>query len=746
MRGHWQAAIVLALAGTLGGLPHTANAQGQQDRQQEQQADPAQLLQDFIHYVRIDQYELAAGYAQQLLGLGLEPRQFTGLVEDAVRLEDFLDAVILARRPQTSPELRRAADALDHLYEQGRLGRARDPEEIARNIDLLTGTLRQRSIARDRLVYAGEYAMPQLLSAYLQNQNMALRGAARDVLLRMGRQAIIPLSISLSELDPARQELVINLLAQVDYALWVPFVMEVRAQTDVAAVNEAASRALARRLGDASVRGDVGYWFYDLAERYYAEQSEVTSFPGESHQILWDYNPAAAGGGLIPAPIRTEVYHEAMAMRMSERSLRHRTEANDALGLWLAANFSRELDTPDGYENPAYPSSRPEAKYFANALGPRQSQWVLARALDTRDTPLARRAIESLEETAGSQALRRSLVVGVGSNVRERQPLLEALSYPNRRVQYEAALALAKSQPERAFGGSERVVPLLASAIQNASRQIAVVLSDDAERAESLRQFMEARGYEVFAGRSLSQVQGAMDDVPGVDVVLMDFPPDEVRPLIGEIRADRRMGATPVLALSLGEGYETLRRRLGGDATVEVRRAGIDEQTLGAAVDDLIDRASGGPIGEEEALEYAMRALEVMRDLAVSRNAVFDVADAAMPLISALGEHQGRMRFMVAEVLSRIGQQRVQQALMESALTSQGIERIELMNYVAQSAKLYGNMLQDRQINRLMDATLGSTGAEATAAAALMGALNLPNDRILPLIISGDEGATTARR
>lgn len=146
-------------------------------------------------------------------------------------------------------------------------------------------------------------------------------------------------------------------------------------------------------------------------------------------------------------------------------------------------------------------------------------------------------------------------------------------------------------------------------------------------------------------------------------------------------------------------------------------------------------------------MEYAARALAAMRDLAISRNAVFDVADAALPLIATLDDTSGGVRFQVAEVLSWINQQRVQVAMMESALSSAGIERIELLGYVASSAKRFGNLLDPRQVDRLLDLAVQAQGVEATAAASLMGALDLPNDRIVPLIISGDDRMmTTAAR
>src|SRR5690606_35111170 len=128
------------------------------------------------------------------------------------------------------------------------------------------------------------------------------------------------------------------------------------------------------------------------------------------------------------------------------------------------------------------------AEYFAVISGPETTQPVLGRALDDRDTQLARRAIAAIEKTAGGVTL------WTGA---DRAPLLEALRYPSRRVQYEAALAIGAAQPRSTFEGSERVVPILASAIRDASELFAVVVSNVAEDRPRLAQVLRDQGYTV---------------------------------------------------------------------------------------------------------------------------------------------------------------------------------------------------------------------------------------------------------
>jgi CheY-like chemotaxis protein len=702
-------------------------------RQREEHLRNEALLRDFIHYIYINSPEGAATMGRELLGRGLAPTQFVDLVEKSNELGRFEQAIASSMR---IPEVESIAGQMLKLYEQGKLERVRHPEEIARNIQMLKGNMRAQMLARERLVAAGEYATPQLLEALLNRNDPELRSLSQGVLVNMGPQAVTPLCTALIGLDSVGQELVTDVLGLIGYRTAAPYLFDVLVSVESQNVRLAAERAL-DRIKVEGMPADPAVLYGQLAEDYYDQKPELTSFPGESHQILWSFNPAI---GLTMTDIRTEVYHEAMAMRNAERSLRMRPQGNDrALSLWLAANFSREIDTPDGYENPAYGPDRREAMYYAVAAGAGPSEAVLARALDRRDTPLARQAIAAIEQTAGGAAL--------WAQGGERKPLIDALSYPNRRVQYEAALALAKAQPTTGFAGSERVVPILASAVRDASARFAVVIGSNKEIADDARRTLEKLGYTVLpVGMQLADVHEAMAEVPGVDLLIStNLNPDATRGLINQSRRMPKLRATPVLAMTDPQGAIDLRRAFERDPLVEVRPMGLNESQLSATVELLVEKASGGPISEEEARSYAIRSISVMRDLAVSGNPVFDVGEAALSLIAAMNESGGPQKIDLAEVLSRVNQKRVQVALMDAAMNTSGEEQIILLGKVADSAKRHGNLLETRQVQRILDMAARAPGQTATAAAALVGALDVGNKNLVPLILGQPEGAAAAR-
>lgn len=713
VRKWWWVAAVLAAS--------VAQAQQANLKDDPKLSAAAPLLRDFIHYTLIDRPDIAASFAQQLMDANIPPRKFVDLLEMSGELERFENVI---PRALQKPELERFAAKLLEHYTNGRRERVRDPNEIKGNIELLQGIARHRLEGRERLAAAGEYAVPQLLASLVQRENPELSITVGQLLVDMNRQSVAPLCAALPDLDPSSQAVVLDILGKSQYRTAVPYIAALQQSTASAPVREACGRALGR-LGGAT--GDAADEFAVLAIGYYDERADLTSFPGEDHQLVWFYRPNT---GLYSTAIRTEVFHEALAMRCAEQSLRLRPENNEtALVVWLASNFSREIDTPAEYDNPLYPGTRRDAMYYAVAAGARPSQAVLARAIDDSDTRLARRAIAAIEKTAGGA----TLWTGLG----DRRPLLEALRYPNRRVQYEAALALGAAQPSAPFEGSDRVVPILASAIRDADAKFAVVVHGDNEGYRVIRGVLERQGYTVLPrGSSLAEIAQPIADAPGIDVIVTALTTDPTASLIAEARASRGLLATPILALVPPQSYVDLGRQFKSDPAVAVRPQGIGEESIGAAVADLVNTASGGPITAEEARAYSARCLAALRDLAVSQNPVLSAGDAAPALITALSASSGATRLAIADVLSRIGQRRAQVALMDAALNASGGERIALIDLTAASAKRFGNQLDPRQVDRAVELAANASTEEATSAAALVGSLNLPNTNLIPLILT----------
>lgn len=724
--------LVVLTALFLGGVVGIPQALAQQ--KSPDQLSDAQLLDDFVHYIFTSNTTMAQATAQALLDRGLSASGFVGVIEDSPnRLERFEQAYLRALQSAALEDL---AARLYDLYEMGRRERARDPNEIARNIELLKGSPRGRILARQRLSAAGEYAAPQLLEVIALRTNAAIEAEASELLVSMGRQAVGPLSVALVGVDGPTQERVGNILGRIGYRSALPYLVEANKAVTNPSVKAATKRAIEALGGGAAEQTSLAGLYRSLGEQYYSQPRSLTSFPGEAYQLAWSYDPSL---GLTATAILTEVYHEAMAMALAEKALKFDPSDQLAVSLWIAANFSREMDQPADYENPAYPGSeRRAAMYYAVAAGPAATQRVLGRALSSRDTRLARKAIEALSRSAGASGL-----------VGDQRALVDALAYPERRVRYEAAIALGRAQPRESFDGAELVTPILASVIRDASSRFAVILGSDIERQQKLRGVVEEMGYTALApGMTLGDVAGPIAESPAVDLVVTDLTAEATLSMLSQARGTARLRATPILCVLPAAAITQHGGRFESDELSAVVREGLNNEQLRASIEHLVATASGEPISVDEAEQYALRALDTLRELAIGTGAggsvggsvggsgvVFDVADAASPLIAAISDSAGEVRLRVADVLSYIGQQRAQVALMDAVMESAGQERLALMARVIGSAKRFGNLLQERHLQWLSEAAGSPEEEDAVTAASLMGALNLPNDQIVPLIL-----------
>ncbi|MBY0308977.1 MAG: HEAT repeat domain-containing protein, partial [Phycisphaerales bacterium] len=436
-------------------------------------------LRDYVHYVKIARYDLANSYGQSVVDKLAKPvgkaegdaavslGEFVRLVEGSGEVGRFEEAV---GRGERIGEVERVSSALANAYSKGKLEIARNASEITRNIGLLTGTQRQRLVARERLAAAGEYAMPQLLSALQKRDNPALVAEVRRLMVDMGRHAARPLQAAVKGLDPDTQELVVGILGEIPYSSSVAVLDDLARNGKSDGVKRAAERARTRVSGRpaATISDD----YLNLAEQYYSGVESLTPFPADDQQLVWSYDPSM---GLRETTVATPVFHETMAMQTAEEALRADPDNKRAVALWLAADFSREIAAPKDYVNPLY-KDRPEAMFYAAAAGTEAMQSVLARAIDGKDAQLARRAIAALGRVAGPSALK-----GTGG----RNALVDALRFPNRRVQTDAALVLAGAASSgQTFEGAERVVPVLAGAVREAGAKYALVLANDGEKSK----------------------------------------------------------------------------------------------------------------------------------------------------------------------------------------------------------------------------------------------------------------------
>jgi HEAT repeat protein len=685
------------------------------------QESPRQLLEDFVHYALIARPDLAAAKAQVLLESGITNAEMADLIdEDPALVERFDRAISWA---QFVPQLEDIAADLALRIEKGRLDLARQSDRIERAIEMLVGTRREQLLARVRLEEAGEYALPALVRTITDGEDQQLKLACESMIREIGRQAVTPLCTALPHLDPVNQRIVCDVLGEIGWPHAAPYLAE-RSQDESAdkIVREAAARAF-RRVG--GVNGDLSTLYSNLGRQYFNQVNSLVAFPFEPTNNVWSYD---AFGGLEAQPVATAIYSEVMAMQLAAKALRLDPANRRALGLFVAANLKRENDLPSGESDPIYGESDYTPAFYATVFGTEVCLDVLGVAIDSLDTPLVRDAMVALAGTTGGGNL---FPGGAG-----RQPLLEALQYPDRRVRYEAALILGQALPSQAFSGDYAVVGLLASAVRTGNRVFALVIAPDEEDRRVRGNQLEDLGFDIAgSGPGVVAVGAAIAEAIGIDLVLIKkSSADDARQTVADLRARTKTSATPVVVLADRVEFPDLKQNFATDAWVQVVPSNVIGEAFGASIDTLMERASGGRLTEAESEAYAIDALSALRDIAISNSPVYDIGDAAPALIDAMETRSGGTLLLVADILAVIDSDDAQRTLFSAALAATGDEQIELLDRVAVSVKRYGDRTEPHHVDALLDLVKQASGELAEAAARIHGALNLPTDAALELI------------
>ncbi len=694
---------------------------------------PDALWEDFNHYVLIAKPDLALATGQALLDQA-DNQTLLATVEASDRkawANVLARAEKLGEANEQYADLAEVAEDLDARIQAARIELSRDTERIAKDIELLGQGQRAYRNATQRLAAAGQYAAPQMLATLLDDKQSKLHPNILSSMVTIGQPLVAPLSAALPQLEPAPMSHVAQVLAEIGYPQALPAMKQVlespTVDSNARQVVEVAYKSLM-----ASTRQPVDLsaaeWLLKLGQSQYTTATAAADqLPGYDASIesglVWSYGPKI---GLVPTIVPGEVFGDVLAMRSAHEALTLNSSLDPALSLYLMANLRRENRLPEGVVDPSYSSDLQPAGFYAMLSGPERLHDVLARAIADSDDELALDAIDALADTSGTHAL--------VSTDAAKQPLLSALSYPDRRVRFRAAEALAQTRPTSTFPGAHRVTAVLSEAVRQSDARYALVLADDAEMVNSLLASLLDLGYEAFGGLSMADVSSELNLVPGVDLIVTAVQPDMVLQVHADTVSDYKTGSVPILALVNQEEQVRLDNALS-DATTRISSAlkSDDPQELKTAVEAAGATGEGEALSAEQSTEFALTALRLLREVAIDSD-VFNVMEAQPALIQALSDDRDDVKVASAAVLSLINDAQAQSALAEAALGNEGELQLSMLASLAESATYFGNALQVGQTDRLLELVQNSDGELAIAAARAHGALSLPTANAVKLL------------
>ena len=698
------------------------------------------LVDDFYYSANVTSFDAANAYGKQIVDGNYNPQALLEAFRIVNEDRSQRSADELARKLfvwQNSDEIGDVTKQIVDQLNNGRVAKATDPAFIQLQIERLANgnTAYQNGLANLR--NSGEFALPQMIRVLGNGDQRDLQGDVRRAIIDLGISSVNPLLAATKTSDEQLLTQVIILLGDLQYPEAVPYILEQRETTSNNSVRSAADRALGR-LGYAG-GSNAAQEYAKLAENFWLRRSSVTPDTRFDGASMWKWSDQAQG--LLRTKVPAEIFDELMAMRAAGNGLRLGGDADTqdmALSLWLASNYRRELELPAGMMDPTTDENTPTAEYYGAQAGVPYLQKVLQRVAGERNLPSEQRYDNGGVALSAIQSLQ--TVIGESNLDAGDTPLTGAMSFPDRRVRIEAAMALAQALPTADFTGKETVVPLLAEAMAETGEPTVMVVMENGDQLNAVAEGLRGAGFRVLGARNAVEVGEQARTLAGIEVVVIDS--DMGDDVVTQIRSDsagnpRLSGAAKLI---IAPSTET-RFTDAGDPTLATTTA-RDGEALAQAIRDARDQVGGLPINEDNAAGLAERAGVLLKEIGLG-SSVFSLEPSERALLSTLDDNRPGIQMLGGEVVAMIESSSAQQALVDSAVSEENATevRISLFDSLAESAKRIGNTLESGEVERVLGVASNDPDVGVrTAAAHAVGALSLPADQAKRLIVERTEG------
>ena len=582
---------------------------------------PLELWDAVDYLVRVGQAGQAVPYLQKFLES--KPDDATLL---AIRDKYGAGSILrLAEFPETRDTAR---PLLERLTAASRRSAAA-PERLREAVAGLAASRAEQRDALDRLREAGPYAVPPLVAALRDSghsrEDRALIAANAG---RLDRTTVPAWIAVLDAPDSTLAADAAEILGRIGDARAVPALTYYGARRAEGPLRDAARAAVARLTGrpfEAQPRTPVRV-LADEARRYLVH---AITFPGDAVEV-WEW------AGDAPAP-RTASKEEAEGL-LGLRYAREALDLDPADAAAQATFVGLALQQGAGRSPGRFPADDPARAWpTALAAGPAVLGNVLRQAIADGQSDLAATAAMAL----GRVIDRDSLAAG-----KRPSALVEAVTAPDRRVQFAAARALVELDPVRPFPGSDRVVPALARFVApNPAVPKAVVIDGNLNRGNRVANLLRELGYDASAAASgeegFRQAAGTAD----VEAVFLEpgglQGPWKTIDTLTNLRADPRTAGLPIFLLQPEDPNFEQAYVDRGFATPTTEREPNDLPATGNPLaippDTHRVRISGAlPSGDDRGDYYRLGALRpgatVVASLALPQTSTLKATDALLTL------------------------------------------------------------------------------------------------------------------
>jgi CheY-like chemotaxis protein len=533
------------------------------------------------------------------------------------------------------PELRKDAAPLLARMSAVLQQHLKDPERIRKFVKNLSATPEERAFAVTELKRSGAFAIPYLVEMLRDFPDAELHAAILSAALHFKKDVAPALAVALDVDVPSLRVELIDLMQKRGDSEAVPFLWHLAGspqQPDY--VRNKARSALAYFLREKADRLPLPKVALTReANRYY---THYVKFADPAKVMVWQMQPGGKQFVMPPPVYSATQAEEYYGLLFARQALDLDPSYAPAQVVFLSLALDKAYERA-GLDQPLEKGS-PEIKNLLRSVNPDLITAVLERALIERRTAVALGAVHTLGELTEVRAAR--------TKGKEPSALVQALNYPDRRVQMAAADALLHIPDAPSPYAKARIVEVLRRALAADTTPKAIVADPNIDRAKEVGRAAKQAGYEpviVPTGReALSQLRAASD----VDLILIDpsiLDPD-LPHLLGQLRSGADNSLVPVLITVAPERtgvrpahrLRNLEHLAAAYRNVWVVPATLQADALKQALAERVGQASGKPLTEEERKNDAAVAMLWLKRMAVGEVAGYDVAPAEGAIVKAL--------------------------------------------------------------------------------------------------------------
>jgi ActR/RegA family two-component response regulator len=611
----------------------------------QEKASRPELQQQFdaaLKFYNDGQYDKAAAELEKLLQMNPSSREAIDLTQKT----DMALLVKMLQEPKVGVQIR----ILLRKAEEEAANLPHDPQTINALIeksgsdDIVTSWSAIR-----QLTAIGAFAVPQLLDEALSNERLtreSRRLAAFVALRAMGPAATPPLIVALRYGGNSEADAIATLIAKSPDARAVPPLAAIaKNPARPENVRKAASDALAAIISRpaSAAELDPAEAYFRLAQRYYYADPALLALTSDANRGIWHWNPQGKNFAerLVFEPLSAAAFPCLMAADAILAGMEQKHPSPDLIELYICNNY-RMLNEAAALKDKA--PDLQTIKATNESLGAEYLYAALGRALKDSDQPLARRCIEALASVGDPRPPRENT-------------LISALTYPDKFVRIEAALALVQLSPMGELGGTDETARVMAASLGATVRPRAALLTDDNDLFQRLAMAIQGADLVLEMHKKTENVvQLAKETASPLSVLVIDTRVeggDKTIALVDTLRADARSSRLPIILLAPPGDVEKL-RAAGQNQIAGVFPLNADPAQVKIAIANAAS-SSPGASAAQDVRQNVMLVRRILHALATLLPATkYPTRDLSIAAAGFLTNQPSEMRILALQAVGNL--------------------------------------------------------------------------------------------